>query len=405
MKKLLLILLLYAAPVSAQSFTVTAAPVPATTALCVFQMNSDNSLPICSTSVSGAANPALSNLASVAMNTAPLPATAGAISIGSATKPFGYLFFSGASSTPATNNFQIGGTSTGGTRTLTLADGNTTLVAGTMLSTTGTAADVTGLDVTAGQTLVVTTGGTLGSAAYTASSAYDVAGAAAAVTPTTLALVIGTNTQAWGAKLDAIQALASSAGCLSNNGSGVFSYASCGSAATESAITNDTTTNATMYPVWVTANTGSLPLKVSSTKMSFNPSTGTLVAMVFDGALDAADLTGTIAVARSAAIVTLTDGSTPALDASLGRVFRLSTTTAPTIAVPSNPYSGQQITIQFYASGAARTLALNTGTNGFRFGTDVTALTETASGKTDYIGAIWNATDSKWDVVAYVKGY
>lgn len=43
-------------------------------------------------------------------------------------------------------------------------------------------------------------------------------------------------------------------------------------------IANDVTTNATMYPVWVTANTGNLPLKVSSTEMSWNPSTGVLTA-------------------------------------------------------------------------------------------------------------------------------
>ena len=67
-------------------------------------------------------------------------------------------------------------------------------------------------------------GGTLGTAAFTASTAYDVAGAAAAVTPTTLGLVIGTNTQAHAAKLDAITALASAAGWLHNDGSGAFTY-------------------------------------------------------------------------------------------------------------------------------------------------------------------------------------
>lgn len=43
-------------------------------------------------------------------------------------------------------------------------------------------------------------------------------------------------------------------------------------------ITDDTTTNATMYPLWVTANTGSLPAKVSSTKLSFNPSSGIITS-------------------------------------------------------------------------------------------------------------------------------
>jgi hypothetical protein len=41
-------------------------------------------------------------------------------------------------------------------------------------------------------------------------------------------------------------------------------------------ITNDTTTNATMFPLWVTANTGNLPAKVTSTKLFYNPSTSLL---------------------------------------------------------------------------------------------------------------------------------
>jgi hypothetical protein len=103
--------------------------------------------------------------------------------------------------------------------------------------------------------------------------------------------------------------------------------------------------------------------------------------------------------------VTLTDGATPALDASLGDVFTLSAAGDRTIAVPSNPVSGQKIIIVHYASGGARTLALNTGANGFSFGSDITALTQTVSGKYDYIGCVWNAALSKWNVVAYVKGY
>lgn len=43
--------------------------------------------------------------------------------------------------------------------------------------------------------------------------------------------------------------------------------------ATNIGITDDNATNATMYPLWVTANTGNLPAKVSSTQLSFNPST------------------------------------------------------------------------------------------------------------------------------------
>lgn len=55
------------------------------------------------------------------------------------------------------------------------------------------------------------------------------------------------------------------------------------------AITDDNTTNAEMLPVWVTTNTGNLPAKVSSTKITFNPSTGSLTAANFLGTATHAD--------------------------------------------------------------------------------------------------------------------
>lgn len=46
-------------------------------------------------------------------------------------------------------------------------------------------------------------------------------------------------------------------------------------------IVDDTSTGAVMYPTWVTANTGNLPVKTSSTKLSFIPSTGALSAVSY----------------------------------------------------------------------------------------------------------------------------
>jgi hypothetical protein len=46
--------------------------------------------------------------------------------------------------------------------------------------------------------------------------------------------------------------------------------------ATNINITDDTTTNADYLPVWVTASSGSLPAKVTSTKLKFNPGTGVM---------------------------------------------------------------------------------------------------------------------------------
>ncbi len=127
--------------------------------------------------------------------------------------------------------------------------------------------------------------------------------------------------------------------------------------------------------------------------------------------VDASNLTtGTLLNARlnvinTPTLVTLSDGATPALDASLGTVFFLSAGGDRTIAVPTNPVSGQKIVIRHLASGGARTLALNSGAGGFRFGSDIAALTQTASGKIDYIGCIYNLADTKWDVVAVIKGF
>lgn len=121
----------------------------------------------------------------------------------------------------------------------------------------------------------------------------------------------------------------------------------------------------------------------------------TINGVAFDG-------TGNIALDR---VSVLTDGATPALDAALGSVFRLVAAGDRTIAVPTNPRDGQRILIQHKASGANRTLALNTGAGGFRFGSTITALTATLSGKTDHIEALYNGADAFWDVINVAKGF
>ncbi len=57
--------------------------------------------------------------------------------------------------------------------------------------------------------------------------------------------------------------------------------------ATNTAITNDTTTNSTHYVTFVSSTSGNLPQKISSTKLTFNPSTGALSSTTVAGSSDA----------------------------------------------------------------------------------------------------------------------
>lgn len=107
--------------------------------------------------------------------------------------------------------------------------------------------------------------------------------------------------------------------------------------------------------------------------------------------------------------IALTDGATVPLNASLGNLYYLVAAGDRTILAPDNPPASghtQKLIIRHLASGANRTLTLTTGSAGaFRFGSTLTGLTVTLNGKTDYIGCLWNSSDSRWDVVAYSKGY
>jgi hypothetical protein len=137
-------------------------------------------------------------------------------------------------------------------------------------------------------------------------------------------------------------------------------------------------------------------------------SAGSLALAIGAGKVTDAMIAGSIAASKvlPPAPMALTDGATVAIDvASRATYYRLVAAGDRTLAQPTNPFGGQKIVIMHVASGGARTLTLASGAFGFRFGSDIPALTPTASGKTDYIGAIYNLTDQRWDVVAYTKGF
>jgi len=102
--------------------------------------------------------------------------------------------------------------------------------------------------------------------------------------------------------------------------------------ATTTAITNDTTTNTTMYPTWVTATTGNLDQKVSSTKLTFNPSTATLTTTTFAGALSGNATTVTTNANLTGPITS--SGNATAIASQTGTGTKFVVDTSPTLITP-----------------------------------------------------------------------
>jgi hypothetical protein len=124
--------------------------------------------------------------------------------------------------------------------------------------------------------------------------------------------------------------------------------------ATNIGITDDTSTNATMYPTWVTTTTGNLPAKTSSTKFSFNPSTGTLSATVFSGA--GTSLTGTASSLTAGAVAnSLTAGT------GLTATATYNGSAAITFNATGSTINSQTTGYTLVAGDAGKTISITTG--------------------------------------------
>lgn len=189
------------------------------------------------------------------------------------------------------------------------------------------------------------------------------------------------------------------------NLAGNASTATSATNSTNQAVTDDTTTNATVYPVWVTANTGNLPQKVSSTKLFYNPSTslltvsgnltiGASTSQILGAAGNMTIIAGT-GNSRTMALQTTTSGGVAttalSLDASQNATVTGNlTVTGSTITTGgSTIFNGGAGNMQITAgTGNSRQMTLRTTTSG---GTATTALTLGADQSATFAGTV-NAT-------------
>jgi hypothetical protein len=102
-------------------------------------------------------------------------------------------------------------------------------------------------------------------------------------------------------------------------------------------------------------------------------------------------------------IETLTDAATVTPNAANGGGKLLTLSQATTIANPTGSPGLFQRYLLRIKSTSSRAL---TWGGQYRFGTDITQPTATTGGsKTDYFGFIWNADDTKWDLVGLDRGH
>lgn len=116
--------------------------------------------------------------------------------------------------------------------------------------------------------------------------------------------------------------------------------------------------------------------------------------------LAGAAFTGAVAPAVAA----LTDGSSIAVNATLGNVFTVTIAGNRTLANPSSPVDGQKIIIAVKQDGTgSRTLSYGSA---YAFSASLPSPTlSTAANATDYLGWIYSAAASKWRLLAFLAGF
>ena len=154
--------------------------------------------------------------------------------------------------------------------------------------------------------------------------------------------------------------------------------------------------------ITITAAAGTLTGATLSSGVTASSLTslGTLSSLVVTNNISA----GTISARINKRVGTTASSGTPTPDGDNNDVFTITALAAnATFAVPTGtPTDGQTLLIRIKDNGTARTLAFNAI---YRAGTDISLPTTTTLSKTLYLGFVYNAADTKWDLAAKIDGF
>ena len=100
-------------------------------------------------------------------------------------------------------------------------------------------------------------------------------------------------------------------------------------------------------------------------------------------------------------ITSITSSGTPTPNADTDDMYIITAqAVAGTLGAPTGtPTTGQSLLLRIKDDGTARALSFNSGTGGYRAGTDVPLPTTTVASKTMYLLYVWNDVGTKWDLI------